>query len=105
MRRRFGGAIAWPRPPRVFALSGSTISATPSAASRSLGRASSRYRHWMGHADVDTTMRYLHHKDRASDAQLLADAFEPSRGNARFAGQWRTPQWGQIAQCTVGSDT
>ncbi len=27
---------------------------------------------WMGHADVDTTSRYLHHKSRADDAQLLA---------------------------------
>jgi integrase len=33
---------------------------------------------WMGHADVDTTMRYLHHKSRADDAKLLADAFKPS---------------------------
>ena len=30
---------------------------------------------WMGHADVDTTMRYLHHKSRADDAKLLAGAF------------------------------
>src|SRR5687768_6919319 len=30
---------------------------------------------WMGHADVETTMRYLHHKSRADDARLLADAF------------------------------
>jgi integrase len=27
---------------------------------------------WMGHADVDTTSRYLHHKSRADDADLLA---------------------------------
>jgi integrase len=27
---------------------------------------------WMGHADVDTTSRYLHHKSRTDDAQLLA---------------------------------
>ncbi len=24
---------------------------------------------WMGHADIKTTMRYLHHKSRADDAQ------------------------------------
>ena len=30
---------------------------------------------WMGHADVKTTMRYLHHKSQAGDAQLLAGAF------------------------------
>ena len=30
---------------------------------------------WMGHADMRTTARYLHHKDRADDAALLAGAF------------------------------
>jgi integrase len=30
---------------------------------------------WMGHADVDTTMRYLHHKSRRDDAKLLTTAF------------------------------
>ncbi len=30
---------------------------------------------WMGHADVKTTMRYLHHKSRADDARLLSSAF------------------------------
>jgi integrase len=30
---------------------------------------------WMGHADVDTTSRYLHHKSRAEEADLLAEAF------------------------------
>jgi integrase len=34
---------------------------------------------WMGHADVKTTMRYLHHKSRADDARLLSAAFEPRR--------------------------
>jgi hypothetical protein len=29
----------------------------------------------MGHADVKMTMRYLHHKSRAGDAQLLSAAF------------------------------
>jgi hypothetical protein len=31
----------------------------------------------MGHADVKTTMRYLHHKSQASEAALIADAFKP----------------------------
>jgi integrase len=31
---------------------------------------------WMGHADIDTTMRYLHHKSRADEARLLAEAFK-----------------------------
>jgi integrase len=30
---------------------------------------------WMGHADIKTTMRYLHHRSRADDAQLLSRAF------------------------------
>jgi integrase len=30
---------------------------------------------WMGHADVDTTMQYLHYAPRAQEAALLADAF------------------------------
>jgi integrase len=34
---------------------------------------------WMGHADVKTTMRYLHHKSRAEDARLLSAAFHPSQ--------------------------
>jgi integrase len=34
---------------------------------------------WMGHADVKATMRYLHHKSRADDAQLLSAAFNPSQ--------------------------
>lgn len=33
---------------------------------------------WMGHADIDTTMRYLHHKSRADEAKLLAEAFSTS---------------------------
>jgi integrase len=32
----------------------------------------------MGHADVKTTMRYLHHKSRADEARRLAQAFEVS---------------------------
>jgi integrase len=30
---------------------------------------------WMGHADIKTTMRYLHHKSRTDDAHLLSRAF------------------------------
>jgi len=30
---------------------------------------------WMGHADIKTTMRYLHHKSRADDARQLSSAF------------------------------
>ncbi len=30
---------------------------------------------WMGHADIQTTMRYVHHRDRGDEAKLLAEAF------------------------------
>jgi integrase len=30
---------------------------------------------WMGHADIQTTMRYVHHRDRGDEASLLAEAF------------------------------
>ena len=31
---------------------------------------------WMGHADIKTTMRYLHHKSRADEARVLSQAFQ-----------------------------
>ncbi|HEY2441151.1 MAG TPA: site-specific integrase [Solirubrobacteraceae bacterium] len=34
-----------------------------------------RVQEWMGHADVQTTMRYLHFAPRAEDAALVAEAF------------------------------
>jgi integrase len=34
-----------------------------------------RLQEWMGHADIQTTMRYLHYAPRAEDAQLVAEAF------------------------------
>jgi integrase len=34
-----------------------------------------RVQEWMGHADVQTTMRYLHYAPRHDDAALVADAF------------------------------
>jgi integrase len=30
---------------------------------------------WMGHSDIDTTMKYLHYAPRAGDAELVAEAF------------------------------
>ena len=33
----------------------------------------------MSHADIKTTMRYLHHKSRADDAKLLSAAFRPKK--------------------------
>ena len=34
-----------------------------------------RVQEWMGHADIQTTMRYLHYAPHAEDAQLVAEAF------------------------------
>jgi integrase len=34
-----------------------------------------RVQEWMGHADVQTTMKYLHYVPRADDAALVASAF------------------------------
>jgi integrase len=34
-----------------------------------------RVQEWMGHADVQTTMRYLHYAPRHDDAALVAQAF------------------------------
>jgi integrase len=42
--------------------------------------------HWLGHANIETTTRYLHHKRRQDEARLLAGAFEPDGvGNGDFA--------------------
>ena len=44
---------------------------------------------WMGHADVQTTMQYLHYAPRPQDALLLAEAFRddtlPGTSGAPFA--------------------
>jgi integrase len=34
-----------------------------------------RVQEWMGHADIQTTMRYLHYAPRNEDARLVAEAF------------------------------
>jgi integrase len=43
---------------------------------RMIGKADiRRVQEWMGHADIQTTMRYLHYAPRSEDAQLVAEAF------------------------------
>jgi integrase len=37
-----------------------------------------RVQEWMGHADIQTTMKYLHYAPRAEDAELVAQAFAAS---------------------------
>ena len=39
---------------------------------------------WMGHADIDTTRRYLHYKARGHEAQLLTEAFVPREAPVMF---------------------
>ena len=41
-----------------------------------------RVQEWMGHADIQTTMRYLHYAPRGEDAQLVAEAFRVGAGAA-----------------------
>ena len=43
---------------------------------------------WMGHADVDTTMRYLHFAPSAQDAELVARAFSPAPASG-LTREWR----------------
>jgi len=38
-----------------------------------------RVQEWMGHADIATTMKYLHYAPRAEDAALVAEAFTIER--------------------------
>jgi integrase len=44
-----------------------------------------RVQEWMGHADVQTTMRYLHYAPRGDEAELVAEAFalEPAPAAGR----------------------
>jgi integrase len=48
-----------------------------------------RVQEWMGHADIQTTMRYLHYVPRDDDAQLVAEAFgisDPDRRSTADTG-------------------
>ena len=54
-----------------------------------------RVQEWMGHADIQTTMRYLHYAPREEDARLVAEAFavEALRGLLRSGrGPRRSPE-------------
>jgi integrase len=41
-----------------------------------------RVQEWMGHADVQTTMRYLHYAPRHDDAAIIGRAFGAERAGA-----------------------
>jgi hypothetical protein len=51
-----------------------------------------RVQEWMGHADVATTMKYLHYVERPDEARLVAEAFavdevEPENDKDRLGGR------------------
>jgi integrase len=46
-----------------------------------------RVQEWMGHADIQTTMRYLHYAPREEDAELVAEAFAISIAKTPATGQ------------------
>jgi integrase len=72
LRRRFKVALgnAGLRPLRFHDLS-------HTFGTRVIGKADiRRVQEWMGHADIQTTMRYLHYAPREEDARLVAEAFE-----------------------------
>jgi integrase len=48
-----------------------------------------RVQEWMGHADVQTTMRYLHYAPRRDDAAIVGRAFATDRVTARTSRGWR----------------
>ena len=37
---------------------------------------------WMGHADIQTTIRYVHHRDRGGEARMLEEAFALTEASA-----------------------
>jgi hypothetical protein len=50
-----------------------------------------RVQEWMGHADIQTTMRYLHYAPRAEDAALVAAAFAISDSSAEASPEATVP--------------
>jgi integrase len=55
-----------------------------------------RVQEWMGHADIQTTMRYLHYAPRSEDAELVAQAFrlagQSTADSGTFTGSRGRPQ-------------
>ena len=50
-----------------------------------------RVQEWMGHADVQTTMKYLHYAPRGDEAELVARAFARQGEDAKLPAPQRTP--------------
>jgi integrase len=71
LRRRYGAALkrAGLRPLRFHDL-------RHTFGTRMIAKADiRRVQEWMGHANIETTMQYLHYAPRAEDARLVAEAF------------------------------
>ena len=71
LRRRYGAALdrAGLRPLRFHDL-------RHTFGTRMIAKADvRRVQEWMGHADIQTTMRYLHYAPKEGDAALVAEAF------------------------------
>lgn len=60
-----------------------------------------RVQAWMGHSDVDTTMKYMHHRSRASDARLLSAGFQPAKKKAARRSARRKRPTAQSVPATV----
>jgi integrase len=60
---------------------------------RMIGKADiRRVQEWMGHADIQTTMKYLHYAPRPEDARLVAEAFRALSDSAdETAGTANSP--------------
>jgi len=52
-----------------------------------------RVQEWMGHADVQTTMKYLHYVPRVEDAALVAAAFAIESPVAHTAADNSSRSW------------
>jgi integrase len=58
-----------------------------------------RVQEWMGHSDIQTTMKYLHYALRHDDAALVADAFSSGladRSDGRVPWDMGGPKAGQV---------
>ena len=51
-----------------------------------------RVQEWMGHADIQTTMRYLHYAPRDEDADLVAEAFALPNPVVRYSIRQHDPR-------------
>jgi len=58
-----------------------------------------RVQEWMGHADIQTTMRYLHYAHHEEDARLVAEAFALKLAPKLVDGADREKQGGTAIVC------